>query len=406
MLTDDKYFRGWFRAGLFSLVIVAILGALMRYKIAFDFPVFQQKNLLHAHSHFAFGGWITHMLYTAVAGCLSGFLPAARQRRYHLLIALNLVLSFGMLFSFAWQGYGVVSITFSTLTIVIAVIFLFNYTADSQQFARLQLFPKWVRLGLLLNVIASAGPLYLAYMMATKNIQTDHYLASVYYYLHFQYNGWFFFGSMSLLAYKFSDKGPAFNDFFKIMSVTVFVSFLLSVLWMHLPTWLVVITAVAACIQLLAWLRFMKLLSPSWQVLQKKETPLWIKLFFYAAALAMTIKFLLQAISAIPHLSQLVFGFRPIVIAYLHLVLLGIYSSFLLGWLFSQVTEGISKAAEPGAYIFLSGVVLNEGLLAVQGIASFAYIPVPFVNELLVVVSLILLTGAGLMAFSLRSSAA
>lgn len=50
----------YFRYSVISLFIVAVLGTLMRYKIAFSFPYFDQKNLLHAHSYFAFSGWISH----------------------------------------------------------------------------------------------------------------------------------------------------------------------------------------------------------------------------------------------------------------------------------------------------------------------------------------------------------
>ena len=47
---------------LLNLLIVASLGVLMRYKIAFEFPFFNQKNIQHAHSYFAFSGWVTQAL--------------------------------------------------------------------------------------------------------------------------------------------------------------------------------------------------------------------------------------------------------------------------------------------------------------------------------------------------------
>ena len=34
----------------------------MRYKIAYYLPFIEQANFLHAHSHFAFSGWITQVL--------------------------------------------------------------------------------------------------------------------------------------------------------------------------------------------------------------------------------------------------------------------------------------------------------------------------------------------------------
>ena len=46
----------WIKISLFSLLVVALLGVLMRYKIAFELPYLAQKNIQHAHSHFAFAG--------------------------------------------------------------------------------------------------------------------------------------------------------------------------------------------------------------------------------------------------------------------------------------------------------------------------------------------------------------
>ena len=52
----------WLQFSLANLFIVALLGLLMRYKIGFAFPFLDQKHLQHAHSHFAFAGWISHTL--------------------------------------------------------------------------------------------------------------------------------------------------------------------------------------------------------------------------------------------------------------------------------------------------------------------------------------------------------
>ena len=52
----------WLKFSLINLLIVALLGLLMRYKIGFEFPYFDQKSLQHSHSHFAFSGWISHTL--------------------------------------------------------------------------------------------------------------------------------------------------------------------------------------------------------------------------------------------------------------------------------------------------------------------------------------------------------
>ncbi len=394
--------KNWFRWALFSLAVIALYGALMRYKIAFSFPFFDQKNLLHAHSHFAFSGWVSHVLYSGLALLILPFVTARQQAKYKVLVAANLFCAFGMLIAFTIQGYAFFSITLSTLSIVVAVIYAYIFIKDSQHFPAGHPSKNWAITGLLLNVLSAAGPLSLAYMMASKNIHHDFYLGSVYYFLHFQYSGWFFFGSMALVAGMLPSDFPSLKKYFWVFAGTVIPTFFLSLLWTKLALWLYIITVIATITQLIAWIMLLVKCLP---VIKQKRTvsyPNSINIFFYAAATALTIKFVLQAISVIPSLSQLVFGFRPIVIGYLHLVLLGIYSLFIIGYLFANRFIQINKTAKLAAFGFLSGVLLNEFFLGTQGLAAFTYTVIPFINELLLAAALILFSSAVLLAFSQR----
>lgn len=392
----------WLRWGVLNLAIVALYGMLMRYKIAFDFPFFDQRNLLHAHSHFAFSGWISQMLYSGLMLVFFPYLDKTKHNKYHVLLALNLVSAFGMLFAFTAQGYKAVSISFSTLSILVAAAYALVFIRDLKYLPYAHPSKKWAVAGLLLNVWSALGPLSLAYMMATKNIDHNFYLGSVYYYLHFQYSGWFFFGSMALIAAYLPKDFPSLKKYFWIFVCTIIPTFFLSILWVKLPAWLYIITALATLTQLFAWLL---LLAQGWKYVKQHRPYLplgWVKWFFYVAILAITLKFTLQAISIIPSLSQLVFGFRPIVIAYLHLVLLGAYTLFLLGFLFAQQIIVPTKTVMITAFIFLLGVLLNELFLAIQGFASFAYLPVPFINEMLLGAAVLLFAGAVGLAWKRR----
>src|SRR5690606_8312216 len=142
----------WFKISLFSLVIVALYGTLMRYKIAFNFPFFVQKNLLHAHSHFAFSGWISHFLYCGLVYWIHPALSPGKSKKYYLLIAVNLISAFGMLVSFTIQGYKFVSISFSTLSILISFAFLLFFIKDLRHRPPVRKEVKpWVLTSLLLN---------------------------------------------------------------------------------------------------------------------------------------------------------------------------------------------------------------------------------------------------------------
>ena len=63
--------KKWLQFSLFNLMLVALLGVTLRYKIAFSLPFIDQQNLLHGHSHFAFAGWVTQALMTLLVGYLS-----------------------------------------------------------------------------------------------------------------------------------------------------------------------------------------------------------------------------------------------------------------------------------------------------------------------------------------------
>jgi len=391
---EKKRLKLLYKLGILSLTIVALYGVVMRYKIAFSFPLFDQKNLLHAHSHFAFSGWISHLLYCGFVHVLSKFLEDAQLKKYWLLIGANWLTAFGMLIAFTLQGYDGFSITFSTANIFIAVIFAYCFVKDTKYLPTKHPSKNWFITALFLNVISAIGPFFLAYMMITKEIHQDYYLASVYYYLHFQYNGWFFFGALGIAFSYLPENFLGINKYYKYFALTVIPTYFLSTLWFDLPMWLYLVTLIAALLQLFAWATMLfdqrQLLSSILSESNKR----WVRLIFFVAIFSITLKFILQAISVIPALSQLVFGFRPIVIAYLHLILLGAYSLFLIGWLFVQGEISNSKIAKTMTYSFLAGVALNELLLAIQGIAAFTYNSIPHINILLFCAAILLFLSA------------
>jgi hypothetical protein len=114
---------------------------------------------------------------------------------------------------------------------------------------------------------------------------------------------------------------------------------------------------------------------------------------FALCALAVTIKLLLQAASVIPSLSQLAFGFRPIVIGYLHLVLLGIITLFIIAYVFAFTSVSLNATTKTGIIVFTAGIMINEALLMIQGITDMDYQPVWYINRLLLIAAIILFSG-------------
>ena len=118
--------------------------------------------------------------------------------------------------------------------------------------------------------------------------------------------------------------------------------------------------------------------------------PQWL---FVLCGIALSVKLCLQAGSVIPSLSRLAFGFRPIVIGYLHLVLLGVITLFILSYSIAFKIIPVNKRTRGGIIVFTGGIIANEILLMVQGIADLNYESVPFINEMLLAAALILFAG-------------
>ena len=386
----------WIRFSIFNLLLVAFLGLLMRYKIGFEFPLLDQKSLQHSHSHFAFAGWVSHTLMTLLISFLQkhDLKNNIAFKKYNSILIGNLICSYVMLFSFIIQGYGAVSITFSTLSIFASYWFAYVFFKDCKQIETKSTAVKWFKAAIFFNVISSLGTFALAYMMATKNIHQNEYLASIYYYLHFQYNGWFFFACMGLLLDYLkvtTSSNRIYSQSFILLFLSCIAGYFLSTLWLDLPLWIYIITDISAVVQVIIWyLLFKTIIKENKSIFV--NLPGYLKYLIIFISLALSVKFLLQLGSTIPAVSELAFGFRPIVIAYLHLILLAIISLFLLFYVYANNFVVINKKTILGLILFSLGVILNEVVLGIQGVASLSYTLIPFINESLFGIALLLFT--------------
>lgn len=391
----------WIRIALINLAIVALLGITMRYKISYSLPFIEQKKFLHAHSHFAFAGWITQALMILLIAYLSRRSGNPTLQKYKWLLIANLVCAYGMLLSFPFQGYGAVSITFSTLSIFVSYAFAIIYWRDLNKLSEKNTSHLWFKAAVLFNALSSIGAFSLAGMMATKTTHPTWYLEAVYFFLHFQYNGWFFFACMGLLTdslYREGITSKYLKIIFWLFAVSCVPAYILSVLWLPLPLWAYLIVILSAVAQVAGWLLMVDVIYRNPAFIKTFSRP--VKRLFLVCGLALTIKLLLQLGSTIPFLSHLAFGFRPIVIAYLHLVLLGVITVFIIASVIVDNYIVLNKKMYSGIFVFTAGIILNEIVLMIQGIIYLNYISIPYTNEMLLVMAIIMFLGILLCNFS------
>ena len=386
---SPKYYS-WARWCLFNLLLVALAGLVIRSKIIFPLPFIQQKNLLHGHSHFAFSGWVSAALMTAIIAILY---PEGPDRKMSRLFYLQMIASYGMLLTFPFMGYKLPSIFFSTITIVVSYLFCYYTWVPVSRLP--STVSNWIRTALLCNVFSSLGTFSLAYLMASGSHSQELTIGSLYFFLHFQYNGWFFFSCAGLFFYWLNSAGLSMRPnisktLWRLFAISVVPGFFLSTLWMTIPAWMYILAILAALTQLVAVFIFLK----EW--MSMKIFPVIRPVARYCMVLslaALTIKFVLQALSCIPPFSIYAFGYRPLVIAFLHLVLLGFVSLFILGYFFQIGFIQVSAPVKKGIYVFTAGIILNEVLLILQGLGAIAYISIPYTNEALWVIAIIMVSG-------------
>ncbi len=399
------YRINWLKISLFNLLIVSLLGILMRYKIAFEFPLLDQKHVQLAHSNFAFAAWISQTLFVFIINSFRETWLRINQKRYDLILFLNLISAYSLLISFITSGYSIVSIILSIGNLLISCIMAIFLLVDLQKLnSRTNHATIWYKSGLWFLLLSAFGYLGLVYIVASKTFTANGYLGTSFFYLHFQYNGWFFFACAGLFISYLQSKLPdfTFNSLiYKLVVISCVPAYFLSTLWAKLPVWLFWTVVIAASLQVLAWLLFLLDLKKLLRSNKNIFSPLLQSLYVFVA-IALSIKFLLQLASTFPEVSKLAFGFRPIVVAYLHLMLLAFVTVFVLSQYISNKIVIPNNRISWSIYLFLCGVFLNEVVLMIQGIASFSYISVPYANESLFISSILIFIGLGFFISSIK----
>lgn len=401
--------KKWYTVALFNLVVLAILGLALRYKINFPLPLFEQENLLHAHSHFAFNGWIGFLLQVLLVNEFTDDYSKSKRFWDRFFIASTIV-NYGMIISFAWVGYAGISIVLSTIALWLSYAFAYKiYKALPFEVNR-KVSTHFVKGSLFFLLLSSLGPYALAIIIASTIAEPYWSHNALYFFLHFQYNGWFTFAVLALLIKKL-ETSIAFNIknariFFLLLAVTCIPSYLFTSLWHHRPVSITVVIIITALLQTAA-LFFL------WSLLKKNMKSVFLNLpgicrWLYSLAIsAFILKILLQFFSVQPKLAQLAFGFRPIIIGYLHLIFLAFISMYLLGFMADKKIISVDhKVTIAGLITFAGGIIINEILLAIQGFAAIYYLFLPKLNLLLFINTFTLVAGAILLFVAAKKSMA
>ena len=140
----------------------------------------------------------------------------------------------------------------------------------------------WFKAALLFSAISSLGHFHWLFMMATKTINQDLYLAAVYFFLHFQYNGWFLFAGVGLLMLhltkQYRDCIAYAKLIFWLFSLSLLPVYFLSALWLPVAKSLYPIIVVASFVEFTGFILLLKALRKnSGEILASLDKPVrWL----------------------------------------------------------------------------------------------------------------------------------
>jgi hypothetical protein len=361
----------WITLTLLNLCVVALLGAILRTKFLFPIPFIDYRYMLSAHSHFAFGGWVTLTLMILYIDNLLSY-DQQQKKIYQFILWGILASSYGMVFTFPFQGYAPLSIFFSTLFIFFTYIFAWVFISDLRKI-KINKSVSWLSItAVLCLVVSSIGPFTLAYTMASGKGDANLMRDAVYTFLHFQYNGFFTLSVFALLFHnKLSFEGELVKKkmfrFTVPLCLSVLPSLFLSLLW-HYDTIIFRSIALAGCLLILLSLIFFVGLLASTKSLVNTESRL-SRLFIFFCITGFVIKMLLNMGTIFPSLGNAVYGYRPIIIGFLHLVFLGLVTFYILSHFIEKgVFSFHNRFAGFSLGFFTVAILINELILLVNGI--------------------------------------
>ncbi len=361
--------KQWVLIALFYLILTATFGLLLRLQLFSSTFSFNYKFILHTHSHVALLGWVFTALFVAI---VYAFLPTYIQK-YKILFWITQISVVGMLFSFPFQGYAAVSIIFSTLFLFVSYWFtyrFFNHTNNLKEAKKiLPLSYSIIRASLIYLVFSSIGPWALGPMMVLEMKGTNLYNFAIYFYLHFLYNGFFTLAILGLFFRILEQKHIAFKQataqrVFNYLNCAIIPTFLLSTLGANPTSVIYAIAGLGALLQVYALYHLFKTVKITYLNFNK-----WALILFTISFIAFSLKIIMQLFSAIPwfvtHIHE---AKNSIVIGYLHMVLLGFVTVFLIAYFIYKKAMTVSnKISKIGILTFLAGLIGSEFILFGQG---------------------------------------
>lgn len=336
--------------------IVVCLGIFMRSVQVADYPfVFNYRNIVHTHSHLALLGFVYVLLSAILART---FIPFNNQlyKRYRWLFYITQFSVLGMLCSFPFQGYGAISISFSSVFIICTYFF-------ARFFIKYATSP-FVKMGIFYLILSSLGIWFMPVTIVKFGKFSEMYMCSIAFFLHFQYNGWMLSSLMGLFVKKYG-----WDIQYPQLIKRIFILFQAGIIGSLFISWVgyfsYPIYYIIGGVSVLIWLTSVIMILRLYLKTQPKSFLATVFICFFIAKVAMMFT------GAFPVLTPYLFKNIDLLISYLHFNFLGIVTIGLLLFL-----EEVYKVNRWLIYLFLFCFITTEGLIVYKGFSVIGNYPI------------------------------
>jgi hypothetical protein len=335
-----------------------------------DMPWLVFKPWLHAHSHVAMLGWVFPVVLLAMVGQDRQRLP----KSFLATLDLSQLMVMGMLVSFPWQGYGAVSIACSLGQLVLGYVLVaqvWRTTAHWPVMGSRTL----VRLAFIFQLTSTMGIWAMGPLLHSGLAGTEWYYWSIQWFLHFQFNGWFWFAAMAIGSRWAELHGVTVRLdplTTALWATSTVLSFALVVAWSERLLLVLSVNAIGVLLQVVAAWRTMQAMRHARLEAYVKTTP-WMRVLIGLMLLSMAAKVGAQALVAMPMVANMALTLRNFVVGFIHLNTLGAITALLLAFAVSQGWfNEEQRTVRLGFILFITGFASSELLLFAQGMAFWS----------------------------------
>lgn len=368
-------------------IITILLGLSLRVSYIAD-VFFNIRHVTHSHSHIGLLGWIYTILSSLIC---QYFLRETDRKPYFILFLCTQFCILGMLFSFPFGGYFLYSIIFSSLFIICTYWFSIFFLKRSKKYNFIRfsisksvdvendkpLSLKFVHWGIYFLILSSIGIWLLPVAIVKAGKGSDWYNSALYFFLHFQYNGWFLAVLFGLLVGEIEHKSLLNSKRLK----GALYNFVIGTIGSVTLSWvgffnepiLYIIGNISGFLLLVS-------IFELYRAYMQLEKPAFLMQMFLLLCMLKTI---FMFLGSFPWIAEVVLPNREFVISYLHFTFLGVIGFGVLHFLEKNLHIHFPYWS---LSLYTTAFVGSEILITYKGIAILCELFVPDNYYLLLVV--------------------